>query len=188
MMVWIYSEQMECTYKVRVFRTGRIGLPGTKPHMIDDIVDKLSNVLVPMLRDALARDGAPIRDNIALVSLEPIMKDYKWSRILDPDQSQSHIIDLHSLDASIAAQSAENAEAIVITFHQHKDSEPKLAMCLRNPQTGESMRVSIFRSGKINILGAKRDMEFTKKVCNLIARVITPSMIVAVGCRRTIAW
>lgn len=178
-MIWIHAREYGCVYKIRVFRTGRIGLPGTKPDMIYDVIDKIEKVLIPTIHKMIcAESGASqcAREDMMLVSLEPIMKDYKWLYILRNRQ----ILDLHTLDEIFGQYAREGSQNPRVCFHQHRDSTPKLALRVASAVSGETMRVSIFRSGKINILGAKCDMDFTKKVCDFIANIISthPEIVV----------
>lgn len=181
-MIWIYSSVTNCVYKIRVFRTGRIGLPGTRPDMIYDVIEKINQTLIPLMHALMCLDSSTYAtshdtsEEMHLVSLEPIMKDYKWLYILVDRQ----ILDLHALDAIFDMYARNTEQDPRVSFHQHKDSTPKLALRLTSIATNESMRVSIFRSGKINILGAKCDMVFTKKVCDFIASIISthPEIIV----------
>lgn len=99
-------------YKFKVFRTGRIQLPGAKPDTIEDVMECIQ-ILVRELNAILYPDGsAPIE----LVYILPVMKNYKFStrpRVIEVESgidewgiataAGKRVLPLLDLDAMMAA-------------------------------------------------------------------------------------
>ena len=199
-LFWIYSEAHRSVYKIRLFRTGKFGLPGTKPEMIRDILRLCRDSFIPMLRDILSPSAGPA---IALTSISSIMKNYKWRRIMP----EGAVLNLSAISeriradsrarfasagpspasASVAANAAASAPVITralpyaVSYVQYGICDAKLSVKFNTPaqaRTDKTIKVNVFPSGKINILGA-HDSSITKNICDYLVAVITDDMIVA---------
>jgi hypothetical protein len=186
-LFWIYSARFQTVYKIRLFRTGKFGLPGTKPEMIRDILQIMRDSFIPMLEQILrAHDNTDA--HITIMYLVSIMKNYKWRRIIDP----GCVLDLHAIATRIhdygAVTTTSSAAApatglnlpIVrppyqVNYVYHGYSDSKLSIKFRTPSTSredKTVRVNIFLSGKINILGAY-DSTVTKNICQFIVDLLS---------------
>jgi hypothetical protein len=192
-LFWLFSETHNTVYKIRLFRTGQFGLPGTKPCMIRDILDMLRSSFIPLLHTILRaykasvsfRDG-DVSPPITLISLVSIMKNYKWKRELGPNM----LLNLHAISARINsdARAGIGADASALPFSisyaNYGASDAKLSVKFITPiehRENKTVRVNIFPSGKINILGA-HDSTVTKNICAyLIAILADDTMIVDGG-------
>lgn len=181
-LFWIYSERHRVVYKVRMFRTGKFGLPGTKPNMIRDIIDMLRGVVAPMMRDMLeamcAASAIATLQTPELVSLTSIMKNYKFQRKLPPGR----IIDLRALRDRVNSDGA----AQKIMSASFSGEEAKLALrfavlvpCANATQVARVVRADVFLSGKVGILGTY-DIASTESIRAYIMRLLADDTYVAV--------
>lgn len=188
-LFWIYSELHSSVYKIRLFRTGQFGLPGTKPEMIRDIINVCRNTLIPTLRDILhARNigsqstaTAPGQlqnpPDITLQSLTSIMKNYKWRRIVE----DGCILDLQAISTQIEADMKVTGRIpFPISYVNYGYSDAKLSIKFKTPspsRADKTIRVNIFLSGKINILGA-HDSATTKNICKYLISILSEPRVV----------
>lgn len=177
-LFWIHSEKFRVIYKLRLFRNGHFGLPGTKPEMIRDIIDMRDTVFIPLLARILqAAGGLPELPDVRATNLVPIMKNYKWRRIVAPGM----ILNL----SIVAGRMRERQETYIpspfrIHYAQYGDGDTKISVSFSTPteaRATKAIRVNIFQSGKINILGAHA-LDVTKKICQYLALVINDDVIV----------
>ena len=178
-LFWIHSARFGIVYKIRLFRNGRFGLPGTRPDMVDDIICLRDRVLIPILARALqAAYNMPELPRIIAGELVPIMKNYKWRRML-PDGA---IINLRQVAARTRTQSHQYpSPPFNVAYAQYGIDDTKLSIKFATPITDnpdKAIRVKIFPSGKINILGA-HCAEITKKICEYVIAILDDSVIVA---------
>lgn len=175
-LFWVYSEKHRVVYKFLLFRTGKFNLPGTKPEMLRDILDICNQHLIPTLKNILTvRDQPP--PDIALVMLASVMKNYKWRRFILPNM----ILDLHAISERMQADPATSglARPYEIKYVHFGICDSKLPIKFITPlpeRAGKTVRVNIFLSGKINILGA-HSTEVTKKICDYLSAVLTDDMV-----------
>jgi len=153
-------------FKFKLFRTGGIQLPGATLDILPDIVSK-TDFIVQLLKSSLNNP------EIKLVSLNPFMKNYKFTVELSPNQ----LIDLHILqqiflkfkDPTIdLPNDLESYFHLYNSFCEHpmiRDTkysfeDTKLCVKFHTPTQenhNKTVRINIFMSGKINILGAFND-------------------------------
>jgi len=162
-LIWTRSATFpHVIYKYKVFRTGQFGLPGIKPWMIRDIVSRtreLGDYLARTIASAPAGIGHPDADG-AIVALSPIMKNYKWARILTRAES----LDLRAVAERIYS---DETAPFAIDYIRYGCEDVKLAVKFFTPIPGndqKTLRVNVFPRGKINILGAF-DTAATRKIC-----------------------
>lgn len=184
-LFWIYSEKYGVVYKIRLFRTGQFGLPGTKPHMTRDIYELCTKSFAPMIRDILqaaadAGSGATSAAQLPmpeLISLSSIMKNYKWCRYIDDGE----MIDLRALYARMIADNVAQKTPYHVHYITHANGDAKLSVKFVTPMGDDQkhVRVNIFLSGKINILGAY-ESETTKKICQYIVGLLESEQYITV--------
>lgn len=87
------SAQEGKQYQFKIFRNGKIQLPGAKPMLYADIYDKLNGV-IDMLNRVLKKPDEP---QIELVRFAPSMKNYRF----DLKKAESQLIDLHGLSNTL---------------------------------------------------------------------------------------
>jgi hypothetical protein len=164
-------------FKFKVFRTGKIQLPGVKQSMIDDVIDsatKISNVLSFHLHTGVY-DPQHICN---LLSLRPVMKNYKFLVKIKPD----YIIDMDKLLQLLRVEKARGAEALArgealnrpnIFLLKYTRQDTKLAILFSTPtqkSAKKTTRVNIFMRGKVNILGALYTQS-TRSICEFLHTV-----------------
>lgn len=147
-------------YKFKVFRTGPMQIPGAKQLNIEAIID-CAHVIADMLSNHL---GNPPEKRARVLNINPVMKNYKFTAKLRPEQ----FVDLDALQEILlemkAAQQPGDRPWIFIITYSRQDT--KLAIKFLTPIPGKpkkKTRVNIFMSGKVNILGAC-DTEMTKEI------------------------
>lgn len=198
-------------YKFKVFRTGRIQLPGAHQHLIDDVIE-CTKIIV----DALNSYLHPFEYNPAILSniinINPVMRNYKFSI----NMPENYMLDLSELlrifiyehhkelnansiydfnSANTGSNSWDNIAmyddlsrpvhpAIFMIKYMRQDT--KLSIKFRTPilnKPKKMTRVNIFMRGKINILGAF-DTDETRRICDYLYWIITqfyPILIVNEG-------
>lgn len=164
-------------YKFKVFRTGKLQLPGVHPLLIDDVVactKKIANILNFHLHPG---EINPTRIT-NVININPVMKNYKFAVKLPP----GHIIDMEVLKG-ILQKSRMNQFAEVpnrddtfepdhpnIFMLKYTRQETKLSIKFATPifkKPKKRTRINIFMRGKINILGAFH-AAVTRQICEYL--------------------
>lgn len=177
-LFWIHSTRFNVVYKIRLFRNGRFGLPGTRPDMVGDIINLRDKVFIPILAQALrAAYNMPTLPQITANELVPIMKNYKWRRILP----ENTILNLQQIVTRVNGRSQEYPTSpFTISYVQYGIDDTKLSIRLITPtpdKPKKSIRIKIFPSGKLNILGAHCS-DTTKKICEYIMAILDDTIVV----------
>lgn len=165
-------------YKFKVFRTGKIQLPGLRlTSSIDDII-VLATKLVNMMNFHLHTCEQDPTKLAKLVNLNPVMKNYKF-RV---NQPSDNIIDLRELQRIlITCQRGsivkDHPEIVGIIENYPKILEikyarqyTKLSVKFRTPtarKAKKKVRVNIFQTGKVNILGGHAT-NVTRQICEFL--------------------
>lgn len=165
-------------YKFKVFRTGKIQLPGLRLNSsIDDIII-LASKLVSMLNFHLHTCEQDPLKLARLVNLNPVMKNYKF-RI---NQPADNIIDLRELQRLLITcqrgtivKLHPEIEGIIENYPKileikYARQYTKLSIKFRTPtvlKPKKKVRVNIFQSGKVNILGGHAT-EVTRQICEFL--------------------
>lgn len=179
-LFWIYSESFKIVYKFLLFRTGKFNLPGTKPEMLRDIIDICNNALIPTLRRVFQTRAVSTgqlitqESEINLVMLASVMKNYKWRRIIPPGCT------LHLKKIAEILNSGKIERPYDVKYALFEYGESKLPVKFVTPihdREDKMIRVNIFLSGKINILGA-HNSQVTKKICQYLSAILTDDLIV----------
>jgi len=181
-LFWIHSAKFGIVYKIRLFRNGRFGLPGTRPDMIDDIINLRDHVLIPILARSLhVAYNLPTTPQIVANELVPIMKNYKWRRIMP----ENAIINLRAVISRVRNNTSNYPfPPFNVAYAQYGIDDSKLSIKFITPvsdKPNKSIRIKMFPSGKINILGAHCS-EITKKICEYIITILDDTIIVANTC------
>lgn len=157
---------IECSgkmYPIKVFRNGNLQFPGSSQKHFKDmmqcfkfIIDKFNNLLY---------NDRPL---VQLTSLEPAMKNYKYS----VKMSEGYILYLEEL--RICLEKERNTSDIVIHSINYGKDQSKLKLIFDTPSESKSdklLHINIFRSGKINVLGGL-DENYTLKSYNFIKHIL----------------
>jgi len=150
-------------YKFKVFRTGKIQLPGIRHDLAGEAVVACGEI-VRVLNFHLHAE-APVS---CLVYMRPVMKNYKFVIKL----ANGRMINLARLRELLIASREASQCPIYLIKHARQDT--RLSIKFSTPteiNAVKKTRVNIFMSGKINILGAL-DVQDTKKICIFLHRVI----------------
>jgi hypothetical protein len=134
-------------YKFKVFRTGRLQLPGAKQTTINEVFDCIG-LIRKMLNGALAPKEEPVLNSFSVV-----MKNYKFVAILPA----KHILDLEALKHILLSEMICSRIEPPIFMVKFDYEESKLSIQFSTPtakKPQKKVRVNIFMRGKINILGA----------------------------------
>lgn len=149
-------------YKFKIFRTGKLQLPGARQETIDDVVycakriaDMLNVFLHPFEPDPAKHTN--------VININPVMKNYKFMLKLKPRE----LVDSELLKevlakewlAQIVNNNAPNAPTPTPRIYNIKygAQETKLSVTFDTPIKGKpnkKTRINIFVRGKINVLGA----------------------------------
>jgi TATA-box binding protein (TBP) (component of TFIID and TFIIIB) len=146
-------------YKFKVFRPGQIQLPGAKIYAIDDII-RCSRLLTEYINTIYKRT------DITLDSLSAVMKNYKCVVKL-PNEST---LNLSKLTEILLAESEANG--IFMVKYSRQDSKAAIVFNTPTPTDRDKrLRLNVFMSGKINILGAY-DEVYTRSTYRTIYNTI----------------
>ena len=163
---WIVDSKTP-VYKFKVFRTGKIQLPGAKPHIIDDVISKI-DILISILNNKLhPREASPdLLTNV--ININPVMKNYKF--ILGA-KKHDDIVDLGALKLHLLDVRGKSLDDVPpIDDVKYTREETKLFIEFKTPINKDQKkhtRVNIFMSGKVNILGAF-DHDMTLNICRYL--------------------
>ena len=156
-------------YKFKVFRTGKIQLPGLRnTAVIDNIMLLISRLLVLLNFHLHTCEKDPVKLT-KLVNLNPVMKNYKF-RIKLPEK---WIVDLSNLRGLLQKIRTTEYEGPKIFDIKYTRQETKLSVRFKTPIRGnlkKCVRVNIFQSGKINILGG-HSKETTDAICEFLHNI-----------------
>jgi hypothetical protein len=142
-------------YKFKVFRTGRIQIPGVTPGDICKVIDKTRCVTAIL--------AAAVGVESELVSMNAVMKNYKFQLVLERGQ----LINLPRLVELLSG--APRAHMFV-----HSREYNKLSLKYKTPIASKPeklTRIHIFLSGKIDVLGSF-DCEQTREICTHLHETI----------------
>lgn len=164
-------------YKFKVFRTGKIQLPGVHQLNIDDVINCAKNIA-----NVLNFHLHPFETNIAkitkVVNINPVMKNYKFAVKMPP----SHIIDMDALRMLLSTERGNQMRSEdVEKEHPHifmlkyNRQDTKLSIKFSTPiykKPKKKTRINIFMRGKINVLGAF-DSKTSYQICDYLHWLFT---------------
>lgn len=172
-----FNSQLSChvrlhegghVYKFKVFRNGKLQLPGiTSLASLEDVLG-CTQILVNALNQCLHPDEFDETKRARLIHLTPVMKNYKFAVKMDPN---THMIALDILRDIIQQERASEQIAVV----KYGIQDTKLSIRFRTPiarNANKKTRVKVFMSGKINILGGL-DAARSSEICAFMDRIFT---------------
>jgi TATA-box binding protein (TBP) (component of TFIID and TFIIIB) len=171
----------DLVYKFKVFRNGRLQLPGAKPILINDIIGKVTHV-IDMLNKGLYPNEKDPSKLISIININPVMKNYKFAIKL----GENHIIDLmllkHKLMKHRVAEKPDAPKHPLIIDVNYTRESTKNAITFATPLNNKPKKVTklnIFMSGKVNILGAYHS-DTARELCDYIRYIfkLYPELIV----------
>lgn len=161
-------------YKYKIFRNGKIQLPGAHPKHTDDILYCIDEI-IKLLNETMHQS----QNVITVTNLNPVMKNYKFT-VNIPD---NYILDLLVLKKLLMSDKINNLPNKFINktnimqpmLHiiQYSRQTTKLSIKFLTPllkRGNKQTLVNIFPSGKINILGAL-DFIYTDDICRYLHHV-----------------
>jgi hypothetical protein len=160
-------------YKFKVFRNGKIQLPGSLPKNINDIYDCI-NILIPKLQ-RLSNNGA----ESTITSLGHVLKNYKFAMKLTHGEIFNH----RKLKEVLLAEKARRPNFIhVVECSEHKSKTKVKFYTPRENDPNKTVVFNIFMKGKINILGAY-DVNQLRDICIYLQKLLinTPGLIIYEG-------
>jgi hypothetical protein len=149
--------------KPKIFRTGRLQIPGvTRPELIEEVIQK-TRYLAQYMDVVLNPDVLDPTLQTRLISINPVMKNYKLHIKLPPD----HIIDLTRLVSILREIQRKNLSPIRIFTIKYRRSATRVSVKFDTPvykNSQKKVHINIFMGGKINILGGLLSGH-TRSVC-----------------------
>lgn len=157
-------------YQFKIFRNGKIQLPGAKPGLYADIYDKLTGI-IDMLNAKLKKPNEP---QIELVRFAPSMKNYRFDLL----KGNTQLIDLYELSNILNEEWLDDrvikwADDYDDQFIEHNDDmeikylsvdytrqDTRLSLQFSTPlpdRPDKCARVNVFMKGVIKILGSLHD-------------------------------
>lgn len=178
-------------YKIKIFRTGKIQLPGIVPQNIEDVI-KCTNKIVQMLNFHLHPGVKDQSKLVKIVNINPIMKNYKFVMKLAPGE----LVDMSALkrimrneQLMLADERYADSLSEILKYHtsnadnditvpeifdvKYTREDTRVSMKFNTPiyrKPKKKTRFNLFMMGKINILGAF-DIEMTRNICEFLRYV-----------------
>jgi hypothetical protein len=159
-------------YKFKVFRTGKLQLPGVRPADINDVLD-CAKILANELDLILHVNDA---SRTMLANLNPVMKNYKFEVRLPP----GHVFILPELKKIMQRMEIDYRRDIASpqpphpTFTFGKVLYGYMAILFDTPiptRSDKKVRVKLFMGGKVNILGGLHP-DVSRRICEYLHYVI----------------
>ena len=174
-------------YKFKVFRNGKIQLPGVKQHLIDEVIDSAGSIVRALDKSMCVRgdDGEPVfvpmEARPQLVNINPIMKNYKFVVRMEPGK----IINLRLLHRIMTdlRRDPKYAGPKIFTV-KYGSSETVLSIKFNTPEINnkkKTVRFKLFMRGKVNILGAL-DPVRTTEICIFLHNIFQNNAGLIVAC------
>lgn len=156
-------------YKIKVFRTGVVQLPGALTHLIGDVIDCVGNV-VQALNFHLHTGEEDETKRIHAINTNPVMKNYKFAIKMPED----HILDVGLLKRLLLTNARgprlDNMDRPRVFDVNYTRQNTKLSVQFSTPIPRKAKKrtcVNVFMRGRINILGAF-DVATTRKICEYL--------------------
>jgi hypothetical protein len=144
-------------YKFKVFRTGKIQLPGVNPECIEEVI-----ICARKITSMLVASNFPGVKEAKLVNINHVMKNYKF-RVKMPLEQNIDLLNLKNVFLNEMLEPDPLAPQHPAVFDvKYTRQETKLAVKFSTPtlrKTDKKLKVNVFPSGKINILGAFADVD-----------------------------
>ncbi len=149
-------------HKIKVFRTGKIQVPGVHQTIIDDVIECSQKVARIMDFHLHAMEVDPTK-RVSLINMNPVMKNYKFAvnlpafHIIDLDVLRDILIAGKESGWSRCADSLKVAQSLEIFAVRYTRDDTKLSINIMTPipdNPSKKTRINIFMRGRVNILGA----------------------------------
>jgi hypothetical protein len=143
-------------YKIKVFRTGKVQLPGVHQLHVDDAIECIQRIVQVLNFHLHPGETDPARLT-RVINMNPVMKNYKFVVNLP----SAHLLDLRRLRV-IFVQERKDSDANAprhprIFTVKYTRQDTKLSIKFATPiphKIKKKTRINIFMRGRINILGA----------------------------------
>lgn len=153
-------------YKFKIFRTGKLQLPGAKCEQLEDVI-RCARLIAALFKELSG-------ESVRLININPVMKNYKFSVKLPP----GHLLDLRVMRDIILADketidSGDETPPIFSAKYNRQDT--KLSIKFKTPirnNDDKRTRIKIFMRGRVNILGGL-DTEMTRGICTYLHDIIS---------------
>lgn len=168
-------------YKFKLFRPGRMQLPGARPDTIDDIIEK-AHTIAEYVDSKLHVNELNVANRSRVINMNPVMKNYKFCL----KTSENELINLTLLKKILLNYKTHSPlDAPVHPAYcdvKYTREDVKLSIMFITPIARDPTKttlVSIFMRGKINILGIYHT-ELTKQICDYLYYIFknNPKLIV----------
>ncbi len=169
-------------FRIKVFRTGKLQIPGVSQLHINAIYQCI-NFVKDQLYDsmhhmniALGLPAMSVPLNIA--GITPVMKNYKFAII----HRNNQVLRLDQLKKILMVGTPKDCPKIVHVKYSAQEPS-KLSVEFLTPIPGKpnkQTRVNIFISGRVNILGAFK-VEHTQKICEYLHEIVETNRLVLMG-------
>jgi len=146
-------------YGFKVFRTGKLQLPGARLETIRGIINSVTPI-IHILNGALYPNEADIDKMVSLEYITPSMKNYKFIIEMNP-MCILNLAILKKLLLDKKKNREEDAKWPLIHDVCYSGEDTKLYIGFQTPTEDlpyKIMRVNIFSSGRVNILGGLEDV------------------------------
>ena len=184
-------------YKFKVFRTGKIQLPGVRPHLVQDVISR-SQCIARMLNLYLHAGETDPNKLVKMIYINPVMKNYKFRLLLDENRlidlsmlkkillglvpvqkrTPTIIIDDKIEPVGLPINCSDSLNDVLVATPSIFDikytrEDIKLSIKFSTPiykKPKKCTRINIFMLGKINILGAF-DIDITLRICEFLHKI-----------------
>ena len=182
-------------YKFKVFRNGKLQLPGVKQHLIDEVIESAGSIVRAIDKSLCVRenDGTPVfvplESRPQLVNINPIMKNYKFVVRMNAGEIINLRL-LHQIATGFRRDPTYMGPKIFTV--KYGSSETVLSIKFNTPEPSDAqktVRFKLFMRGKVNILGAL-DAAKTTQICLFLHSIFeaNPRLIVPRGDYRLKAY
>jgi len=165
----VVSKTGATTYKFKLFRNGRLQLPGAKPEIVEDIIEK-AYLIVDVMNHSLHDGELDIGKKTNISNMNTVMKNYKFYTLLAKNQ----LIDLGALKKILLQhkilEQPDSPPRPPIIDVKYTGEDTNVSVIFSTPtakKPSKYVRVNIYMSGKINILGSYYDL-VTKQMCEYL--------------------
>lgn len=150
-------------YKFKVFRNGKLQLPGVRQNKIDDVMSCIP-LIIKTLTDAIERQTG-VRPKTETKYVYPLMKNFKFTINL-PKTKPPSLVDLnHYAQLINAFPPGDGFPPLFSASYRRENNKMHIKFYTPLPHRPQKkILINVFGSGKINILGAS-DYEATRKIC-----------------------
>lgn len=151
-------------YKIKIFRTGVVQLPGALTHKMDDVIDCVQYIVGTLNLHFHPGEEDPALRTRA-INTNPVMKNYKFALKMP----ENYILDTTMLKRMLLTRPHDDIGVCVFDV-KYTRRDTKLSVRFSTPIPRRAKKrtcVNIFMRGRINILGAF-DAATTRLICEYL--------------------